>query len=84
MGFEASHAAGHEIDTSRRAKATRRLLTASRNICACPQVQSMQAGVMPSNEDRKMLTLLVSLGAAVMLVWLTLTSGVLGHVFDPG
>jgi len=44
----------------------------------------MQAGVMPSNEDRKMLTLLVSLGTAVTLVWLMLTSGVLGHVFDPG
>lgn len=31
-----------------------------------------------------MLTLLVSLGAAVMLVWFMLTSGVLGHVLDPG
>lgn len=83
MGFEVSHAAGHEIDTSRRSKATR-LLIASCNICGCPQVRSRQAGVMPSNEDRKMLTLLVSLGAAVALVWLTLTSGILGHVFDPG
>lgn len=31
-----------------------------------------------------MLTLLVSLGAAVMLVWFVLTSGILGLVFDPG
>lgn len=84
MGFEVPHAGGHEIDTSRRAKATRRLLIASRNTCGFPQVQSMQAGFMPSNEERKMLTLLVSLGAAVTLVWLTLTSGILGHVFDPG
>lgn len=37
---------------------------------------------MPSNEDMKMLTLLVSLGAAVVLVWITLTSGVLGYIFD--
>lgn len=45
---------------------------------------SMQAGDMPSNENRKILTLLVSLGAAVVLIWLTLTSGILGHIFDPG